>query len=79
MHTILLPYHSLPVPSCDVALEIWSEGHNEETLSGAGAVKERNWDSMKVGVAVVSLLAEAAEDEERARVLPAGDKISGAW
>ena len=31
-----------------------------------------------MGVAVVPLLAEAAKDEERARLLPAGDKISGA-
>ena len=31
-----------------------------------------------MGVAVESLLAEAAEDEERARLLAAGDKISGA-
>ena len=57
---------------------MWSEGHSEEPLSGAGAVKERNWDSIKVGVAVESLLAEAV-DEERARLLAAGDKISGAW
>ena len=32
-----------------------------------------------MGVAVESLLAEAADHEERARVLAAGDKISGAW
>ena len=60
MHTILLPHHSLPIRSCDVALEIWSECHSEEPLSGAGAVKERNWDNIKVGVVVESLLAEAA-------------------
>ena len=56
---------SLPVPSRDVALEIWSEGHSEEPLSGAGAAKERNWDSIKVSVAVESFLAEAVDDEER--------------
>ena len=79
MHTILLPHQSLPIRSCDVALEIWSEGHSEEPLSGAGAVKERNRDSIKVVVAVESLLAESSKDEERARLLPAGDKKSGAW
>ena len=78
MHTILLPHHSLPVPSCDTALEIWSESHSEKPLSSAGTVKQRNWDSIKVGVAVQSLLAEAADYEERARLLPAGDKISSA-
>ena len=41
-------------------------------------MKQRNWDSIKVGVAVESLLAEAADYEERARLLPAGDKISSA-
>ena len=78
VHTILpATHHSLSVPSRDVALDIWSEGHSEEHLSGAGAVKERKWDSTKVGVAAESLLAEAADDEERARLLAAGDKISG--
>ena len=42
-------------------------------------MKERNWNSIKVGVSVESLLAEAADDEERDRLLAAGDKISGAW
>ena len=32
-----------------------------------------------MGVAVKSLLAEVADDEEKARLLAAGDKISGAW
>jgi len=42
-------------------------------------VKERNWDSIKVQVAVESLLAEAADDVERARLLAVGDKTLGAW
>ena len=55
VHTILPATHqSLPVPSCDVALETWSESHSEEPLSGADAVKERNWDGIEVGVAVES-------------------------
>ena len=62
VHTILLATHqSLPVPSRDVALEIWSEGQSEP-LSGAGAAKERNWDSIMVGEAVESLLAEAKDE-----------------
>ena len=49
--------------------------NSEEPLAGADAAKERNWDSTKVGVVVESLLAEAADDEETARLLAAGDKI----
>jgi len=41
------------------------------------AVKQRNWDSIKVQVAVESLLAEAVEGMERARLLAVGDKTSG--
>ena len=32
-----------------------------------------------MGVSVEALLAEAQDDEERDRLLAAGDKISGAW
>ena len=32
-----------------------------------------------MGVSVESLLTEAADDEERVKLLAAGDKISDAW
>ena len=37
----------------------------KKPLSGAGAGNKRNWDSIKVDVAVVFSLAEATDDVER--------------
>jgi len=80
VHIILPATHqSLPVLSHDAALESWSEGHIEEPLLGTGAEKKRNWDRVKADVAAHSLLDEAADDVERARLLDARDKTSGAW
>ncbi len=67
---ILPPTHqSLPVPSCDTAIQVWSQGHDNDSLVGASAEKERNWDNIKAIKVAESLLNEASDDIERARLI----------
>ena len=62
---------SLPVPSYDTAIQVWSQGHDNDSLVGASAEKERNWDNIKAIKVAESLLNEASDDIERARLLAA--------
>ncbi len=71
-------HQSLPVPFYDTAIQVWSQGHDNDSLVGASAEKERNWDNIKAIKVAESLLNEASDDIERARLLAARTR-SGAW
>ena len=72
-------HKTLPTPFADAALEKWSVGHNATPPTGAGAAIEKCWVESKV-IRVAEALQDGASDEvERARLLAARDKDSGAW
>ena len=77
----LLPmsHQSLPVPSVDVARTKWSQGHSFLPPTGADALKEKNWDGVITANTASTLLDGAQDEVERARLLAAMDKDSGAW
>ena len=66
-------------PLSDAAFEKWSEGHNHDAPVGADAKREKNWDGIVTGVTASSLLEGAGGEVERARLLAAMDRDSGAW
>ena len=68
-----------PAPFSDVALQEWSVGHGETPPLDAGAMKEKCWDRIKATYTAKTLLDGAVDDLERARLLAAMDKSSGAW
>ena len=70
---------SLPVPSSDVALVKWSVDHNGSPPSSAGAKREKNWDTIKTANSAKSMLDDATDEVDRARLLAAMEKGSGAW
>ena len=72
-------HQSLPVPSIDAALQRWSEGHSESPPIGAGAVREKYWEEIRTANAAEILLDGATDEVERARLLAAMNKVSGAW
>ena len=79
--SILLPstYKSIPVPSSGLAFAKWSEGHSCDPPTGADVVKEKSWDCIRAEATASTLLNGAKDDVERARLLAAMDKDSGAW
>ena len=69
----------LPAPFSNSALQAWSVGHGDSPPTGAGAVREKCWDNIRTSNISKTLLDEAVDDSERARLLAAMDKSSGAW
>ena len=70
---------SLSVPSSDVALTMWSQGHSVSVPTSSEAFKEKNWDGIITANAASSLLEDVRNEVERARLLAARDRGSGAW
>ena len=79
--SIVLPstHKSLPVPSSGLALAKWSEGHSCDSPTGAEVVREKSWDCIRAEATASTLLDGARDDMERARLLAAMDRDSGAW
>lgn len=59
---------SLPAPSTNVALAIWSEKHSLEPPQGAAAFLDKGWDSLSATALADSLLESAPNDFIRARL-----------
>jgi len=70
---------SFPIPHQDMALSIWSQGHDNPPPLGTAACIQKNWDASKVMKTADSLLENACDDVTRARLLAVSAKESGAW
>ena len=63
----------------DLALTMWSQGHENPPPSGTAAHVQKSWDMCKVVTTAESLLENASDDMARARLLAVSTKESGAW
>ena len=72
-------HQSLPVPSSDIALTMWSQGHSTSVSTSSEAFKEKNWDGIITANTASSLQEGARNKVEHARLLAARDRGSGAW
>ena len=72
-------HQSLPVPSSNAALTLWSHGHSVPIPLGLDAFKEKKWDSIITTNTASSLLEGAGNEIERARLLAVMERDSGAW
>ena len=77
----IVPAHlqSLPVPHKDLALTMWSQGHENPPPSGTAARVQKSWHMCKVVKTAESLLENAPDDMARAWLLAVSTKESGAW
>ena len=71
--------NSLPLPFIDEAAACWSQSHDSEPPVGTGACKQKSWDAPRASATTKHLLVNAKDDEDRARLLAASTKESGAW
>ena len=72
-------HQSLPVPSSDAVLTLWSHGHSVPIPLGLDAFKEKKWDSIITTNTASSLLEGAGNETECARLLAVMERDSGAW
>ena len=63
----------------DEAKASWAAGHESEAPEDVAACKQRAWDSIRTKSTSQRLLDNAADEEERARLLAVMMKESGAW
>ncbi len=68
-----------PAPFSDSAVEKWSHGLDIAPPVDHGVLKEKNWDTLRTSSMAESLLGSSVDATERARLLAAMDKNSGAW
>lgn len=63
----LLPttHQSICILSSDVGLAKWSEGHNCIPPIGAGAMKEKNYNAIRAGTTVFTLLKFTSDEVEQ--------------
>ena len=75
------PCNLLPLPFWpqDLALTMWSQGHENSPPSVTAAHVQKSWDMCKVVTTAESLLENAPDDMARARLLAVSTKESGAW
>ncbi len=67
-----------PSPYSDSAVE-WSHGLDIAPPVDQGVLKEKNWDTLRTSSMAESLSGSSVDATERARLLAAMDKNSGAW
>ena len=80
VEAILPESHStIPTPFVDEAKASWAAGHESEAPEDVAACKQRAWDSIRTKSTSQRLLDNAADEEERARLLAVMTKESGAW
>ena len=70
---------TIPIPHVDEAKASWSAGHESEAPEDVAACKQRAWDSIRTMSTSQRLLDNAADEEERARLLAVMTRESGAW
>ena len=72
-------HRTIPTPFVDEAKASWAAGHESEAPEDAAACKQRVWDSIHIKSTSQRLLDNAADEEERARLLSVTTRESGAW
>ena len=72
-------HRTIPTPFVDEAKASWAAGHESEAPEDVAACKQRAWDSIRTKSTSQRLLDNAADEEERARLLAVMTKESGAW
>ncbi|KAL5502512.1 hypothetical protein EMCRGX_G009303 [Ephydatia muelleri] len=63
----------------DEALVIWSQGCQEQPLTGVAAHYQKSWDSLRLFSMADTLSKNTTDELNRARLLAASCKESGAW
>ena len=72
-------HRTIPTPFVDEAKASWAAGHESEAPEDAAACNQRAWDSIRTQSTSQRLLDNAADEEERARLLAVTTRESGAW
>ena len=74
------PPHDHPIIICCFLRHVWSNNHESTPPSGAGAMKEMTWDTLKSTIIAKTLLLEEAEYKmEGVHLLAMMHKYSGMW
>ena len=78
---MILPANMQPPQLCyvDEALAIWSQGCQELPPNGIAAHHQKLWDSLRLSSMADTLLKNTTDQLNRARLLAATCKESGAW
>eukprot|EP00731_Ephydatia_muelleri_P021279 Em0013g1006a len=78
---MILPTNMQPtqLSYVDEALVIWSQGYQEQPLTGVAAHHQKSWDSLRLFSMADTLLKNTTDELNRARLLAASCKESGAW
>ena len=78
---MILPTNMQPtqLSYVDEALVIWSQGCQEQPLTGVAAHHQKSWDSLRLFSMADTLLKNTTDELNRARLLAASCKESGAW
>ena len=72
-------HRTIPTPFVDEAKASWASGHESKAPEDAAACNQRAWDSIHTKSTSQRLLDNAADEEERARLLAVTTRESGAW
>ena len=78
---MILPTNMQPtqLSYVDEALVIWSQGCQEQPLTGVAAHYQKSWDSLRLFSMADTLSKNTTDELNRARLLAASCKESGAW
>ena len=77
---ILPPSFTSPLStSVADAVQVWAQGHDRKPPVGADACKQKSWDAIRTRASSDSLLQNASNEEDRARLLAVSNKESSAW
>ena len=74
-----LRLHGASHPAVKDALQEWKMGHSHQPPDSPGNVHQRSWDQPRVQAALDGLPDAAMDPKDRARLLAASTKESGAW
>ena len=71
--------HGTSHPAVEDALQEWRMGHSHQPPASPENVHQRSWDQPRVQAALDRLLDATTDQKDRARLLAASTKESGAW
>ena len=63
----------------DIAISVWSQGHQQSPPQEKASFSQKAWDSPRVEAVSAALLDQASDAITRARLLAVSRKESGAW
>ena len=71
--------HGTSHPAAEEALQEWKVGHSHQPPVSPGNIHQRSWDQPRVQATLDGLLDATNGPKDRARLLAASTKESGAW